>query len=458
VGRVDFAGFAYKVSNKVNGKGYIGITTGGVDDRWKQHCKSKKHKRAGLGAAIRKYGANAFAVETIVQAETIGELLELERDLIIIHGTKSPNGYNLTDGGDFPEALPIVIGGIRYNSMKHAARGHELDVRLVYSRLVRSNWTTRQAFGIDEPPVYHSHAFTLGGEHSEAERAYGLTRGIAHSRLKAGWSVEEAFGLEPSPTSCNYFGKDYESFNDAARAHGLDHGVVRARLRLDWTEEQAFGLSPAPKTVIVGALQFKDRRAAAEHFGLGADTVRGRYRLGWAVEEIYGVNPPPGSVRAAGKLFGNWSDAARAFGVEPANLRFRLKAGWTLEQALGLDAPPVREAAGKHVNVREPNGKIRSFISYAQASRFYNSNQELVKSRITLGWSIEEALEFVPRNRPTVHNAKSVEFRRKLYPSQSYLAKSHGVEVKRFEARVKRGWSIEEALDVVPRASRRSNT
>ncbi|MBH9580891.1 hypothetical protein DOS62_06615 [Staphylococcus felis] len=42
----------YKITNKINGKSYVGITTQGIKERFKQHCQSK----SCVGNAIRKYG------------------------------------------------------------------------------------------------------------------------------------------------------------------------------------------------------------------------------------------------------------------------------------------------------------------------------------------------------------------------------------------------------------------
>ena len=89
-------GFLYKITSP-SGKSYIGITTGSVERRWQHH---QSHTVcAALAAAIAKYGAKNMSVATMAEVED-DMLPELERKAIVAFGTKVPNGYNLTDGGD----------------------------------------------------------------------------------------------------------------------------------------------------------------------------------------------------------------------------------------------------------------------------------------------------------------------------------------------------------------------
>jgi hypothetical protein len=84
-----------KNHNKYRPFGYIG--------RFKDHiseaiCNTKKKQCCYLNNAIRKYGAESFKVELIVNCE-LAELDSLEEKYIEEHNTLYPNGYNLTKGG-----------------------------------------------------------------------------------------------------------------------------------------------------------------------------------------------------------------------------------------------------------------------------------------------------------------------------------------------------------------------
>lgn len=90
----------YKVTNLINNKVYIGLTTQGIKKRWYQHC----HMLTGstyLKRAINLYGSQNFIIEVIDIASTEQELQDLEIMYIAEYNSLSPNGYNLTTGGSY---------------------------------------------------------------------------------------------------------------------------------------------------------------------------------------------------------------------------------------------------------------------------------------------------------------------------------------------------------------------
>lgn len=94
-------GLIYKILNTCNGKVYIGQTTQSLKDRIAQHkCDSNRNRSSALHCAIRKYGFECFEVEQIDHAHSREELNNKERYWIDYYNSISPNGYNLTTGGD----------------------------------------------------------------------------------------------------------------------------------------------------------------------------------------------------------------------------------------------------------------------------------------------------------------------------------------------------------------------
>lgn len=91
----------YLVTNAVNGKRYVGITTKPLAYRWRQHVSYVSSKdRSALHYAILKYGEGAFTIEEIGTADCFDGLKEMEVAAIRDYRTRAPHGYNLTDGGD----------------------------------------------------------------------------------------------------------------------------------------------------------------------------------------------------------------------------------------------------------------------------------------------------------------------------------------------------------------------
>lgn len=97
----------YKITSP-SGRCYIGVTKQLVRDRWTQHVKftfSKPGKHP-FRAAIRKYGAEAFRVETLATTENEDEALRLEVEAIRIHAALSLT-YNVSDGGEYDWAAGV---------------------------------------------------------------------------------------------------------------------------------------------------------------------------------------------------------------------------------------------------------------------------------------------------------------------------------------------------------------
>ena len=91
----------YKITCHVTGKAYVGITGRTIDARYKQHlANSRKGSLLIIHCAMRKYGAENFSVETLAECANADEAKLMEVDLIAMHQTKSPQGYNMTAGGD----------------------------------------------------------------------------------------------------------------------------------------------------------------------------------------------------------------------------------------------------------------------------------------------------------------------------------------------------------------------
>lgn len=98
----------YVVTNKENGHKYVGITTGSVDKRWREHRFAARHdKGRPLYRAMRKYGEAAFSVEILATASSKEELKQLECEFIQALRTyaRDGSGYNLTLGGDGLEKM-----------------------------------------------------------------------------------------------------------------------------------------------------------------------------------------------------------------------------------------------------------------------------------------------------------------------------------------------------------------
>lgn len=95
---------AYLVTNKVNGKRYIGISSVSLKRRWYHHLTLARcgKRKSLMHLAIKKHGPDNFSIEEIACAKSWEDLLEAEQVLIAQYGTfyGDGRGYNMTRGGD----------------------------------------------------------------------------------------------------------------------------------------------------------------------------------------------------------------------------------------------------------------------------------------------------------------------------------------------------------------------
>ena len=95
----------YKITFKTTGQSYVGQTVKTLTQRWNSHVwtafnEKEKGYNCFLQKAIRKYGPDAFTIETLHICESKEEMDFVETFYISFLNTKAPNGYNLTDGGE----------------------------------------------------------------------------------------------------------------------------------------------------------------------------------------------------------------------------------------------------------------------------------------------------------------------------------------------------------------------
>lgn len=89
----------YIVTNLVNGKRYVGVTTN-FEARKKCHLnhRLKTETRSVLKNAVKKHGSKAFDMQ-ILFIGTQGLCYKMESHYINICGSRSPAGYNICSGG-----------------------------------------------------------------------------------------------------------------------------------------------------------------------------------------------------------------------------------------------------------------------------------------------------------------------------------------------------------------------
>lgn len=104
----------YKITNKINGKVYIGKTEKSIEHRWKKHvwCAEKKVNRY-LYDAMNKYGYVNFSIEEIDHCADRVHLDEREKFWIMQYKSMDKRfGYNMQEGGHGGTHCPETLARI----------------------------------------------------------------------------------------------------------------------------------------------------------------------------------------------------------------------------------------------------------------------------------------------------------------------------------------------------------
>ena len=78
----------YKITNKLNGKAYIGQTMQMLKNRMRRHMMGDLY----IDLALKKYGIENFNVEVLEECKSVDELNEREIYYIAFFNTLYPNG------------------------------------------------------------------------------------------------------------------------------------------------------------------------------------------------------------------------------------------------------------------------------------------------------------------------------------------------------------------------------
>lgn len=152
----------YKLTNCINGKAYIGISSRSLSARWSEHLE--RNRQGGrpnnrLYAALAKYGPKAFRREVIDRASSEEEVRKLETHYILKFNTYR-KGYNCNLGGHGFLKFPDYIKRKISEGNKGKVRSPETRAKMSLAKLGDSRCAT------------HFGAYTKKGAGSPRAKSY----------------------------------------------------------------------------------------------------------------------------------------------------------------------------------------------------------------------------------------------------------------------------------------------
>lgn len=297
----------YLMTNKLNGKQYVGITISPLWQRFNGHKAAvKKNLNTKLYNAMKLHGVDNFAIELIrSDARSFAELQQQEIDEISKRNTVE-DGYNVSPGGSIGTPDRITVGGVTFPSKGAAAEYFGIDAGVFNLRIGRLKWTPEQAAEIEPRPKPYRKKITVNGVEypsiNQVAKEFGLTLKLVSARInKDGWTIEQAVGIDPPPSSVKCqgisvtaFGETFVSVAQCAERFGVNAESLRTRVAKygdaledairHLMEKPKGGAQPQPVTAF--GMTFRSITALAAHFGLSVHSLRNRMRYqGQSLEE-----------------------------------------------------------------------------------------------------------------------------------------------------------------------------
>jgi len=160
------------------------------------------------------------------------------------------------------------------------------------------------------------------------------------------------------------------------------------------------------------------------------------------------------------KFFDNFTELCNFYGLPDSWVRCRIKrCNWTLEEALEIvprEKKSSQNAKKIPITLKHPKQGILKFNSIKDAAKYFKLPFDNVYQRLNRHeWTIEQALELAPPPKRTAHNKIEIEVDGRVFNSKTECTDFYGLDLRLVDQRIKReGWTLEEALGIVPRENK----
>ena len=210
-------GYIYKITNKVNGKSYIGQTRYTIEFRWRQHIHKKDNTY--FHNAIKKYGVDNFIVEKLEECN-IEDLNEREIYYIAKYNTFK-DGYNLTIGGNgnrtlilddkYDEIRSLYLSGFSSNKIATLFRVDKASIVKILKQLgvkIRTNSLNINKQELEELIQDYKNGYSL----RELAKRYDCSGpGLKDFLIKKGVDLRQKYSILDDAEAQVSLIKDYTS-------------------------------------------------------------------------------------------------------------------------------------------------------------------------------------------------------------------------------------------------------
>ncbi len=363
------------------------------------------------------------------------------------------------------DATSISFQGKTYASFNEMCRSHHVNPEIARNRIKRGGWSLEEALELKKR--HKPNPITVGNRQfdgwADACRFYDLKVGVVRNRVNVGgWSIEEAFEIVPRPEKATKFmiqGNAFVSFTEMCRFYGKDESVVRSRInRLGWSLEESLEIEPR-KARAIGVRGFVYKITHVEtglsYIGITKKNVEERWKehVERSIQEE--LNDESGislALRQCGPEAFLWEviDTAMNLGELESKERHYIATLNTVEPN-GFNRN--KGGAGTRTEGIKVSVEGVLYPSIRAAAEVYGVNPYLACARLERGWKPHEIFVLGHQENPPVrkaHNRIPMIVQDIEYESKDAVAKHFGIPYYSLDNRLRRGWTIEQAVGLEP--------
>ena len=207
------------------------------------------------------------------------------------------------------------------------------------------------------------------------------------------------------------------------------------------------------KKITVNGIQYSSITAAANKHNIPYDTVVTRLNNGWTPEQAFGYEPPKTkvgnskSITINGVTYDSKREAQRVYNKVPyCTAITRLNNGWTPEQAFGLvKRDPELKNNIKKATKPKSNKIIvdnKEFESLSKACKYYNKNYNRIERRLHRGWTADEAFDIV------IERLGEIKLHGRVFDSFEEAVKAYNLNIYFIYNELRNGKSLSEAFHI----------
>lgn len=191
---------------------------------------------------------------------------------------------------------------------------------------------------------------------------------------------------------------------------------------------------------------FASLQEMADHWHIPDSTLSARLKkmpikqaLTLTTKELIGKNV----IDHTGKTWTSVTAMCNAWGITTALYYGRLKCGYSIEKAL---TEPIMEIPRNSKNIIDHKGN--EFVSVSELCKHWNIGRSTFNARIKNGWPIEDALTTPCKKINSTEKQEWTDHLGNKFESLNDMCKTYGVTHYTFRTRMQKlGWSLEDALN-----------